>query len=87
MTNIYNKTETNNLLNTKQNTLTAATILSGIGRNLTLINHATLSNVPNTFPADMTNICTKTETNNLLNTKEALLTFSSPIIRTTNTIS
>jgi hypothetical protein len=35
----------------------------------------------------MTNIYTKTETNNLLAAKEAILTFSSPIIRTTNTIS
>ncbi len=56
MTNIYNKAETNNLLKTKQNTFTAATILSGIGSNLILINYATLSNVPNTFPADMTAI-------------------------------
>jgi len=35
----------------------------------------------------MTNIYTKTETNNLLSSKEATLTFTSPLIRTTNTIS
>ena len=74
-------------LSSKQNTLTASTVLAGIGSNLTLINYATLSNLPTTFPANMTDIYTKTETNNLLNAKEAILTFSSPIIRTVNTIS
>ena len=34
----------------------------------------------------MTNIYSKTETDNLLNTKENILTFSSPLTRTTNTI-
>jgi hypothetical protein len=75
------------LINTKQATLTAATILFGIGSNLTSINYATLSNVPSTFPANMADIYTKGETNTLLNTKDAILTFSSPLIRTTNTIS
>ncbi len=74
-------------LSSKQNTLTASTVLAGIGSNLTLINYATLSNLPTSFPANMTDIYTKTETNNLLNAKEAILTFSSPIIRTVNTIS
>ncbi len=37
----------------------------GIGSNLTLVNYATLSNVPSTFPANMTNIYTKTEVNGL----------------------
>jgi hypothetical protein len=32
----------------------------------------------------MTNIYTKTETDNLWNAKEAILTFSSPLIRTSN---
>jgi hypothetical protein len=50
LTNFYNKTGTNNLLNAKQNTLTCTTVLSGIGSNLTLINYATLSNIPPTFP-------------------------------------
>jgi len=66
MTNIYNKGETNTLLNAKQNTLTAATNLLGIGSSITNINYATLSNVPLTFPADMTNIYNKTETNTLV---------------------
>ncbi len=38
MTNIYNKSETNNLLNTKQDTLTAATALLGTGGSITGIN-------------------------------------------------
>jgi hypothetical protein len=47
---------TTSQLATKQDTLTASTILSGIGSNITLIYYATLSNVPSTFPANMTNI-------------------------------
>ena len=35
----------------------------------------------------MTNIYTKGETDNLLSAKEATLTFTSPLTRTTNTIS
>ena len=46
----------------------------------------TIINKPSTFTPDMTNIYTKIETNNLLNAKEAVLTFSSPLTRTTNTI-
>ena len=64
----------------------------------------TIINKPTTFPADMTNIYSKIETNNLItntsnytlnasnalqaniNAKEAILTFSSPLTRTTNTI-
>ena len=66
MTNIYNKTETNTLLNNKQNTLTASTILSGIGSNLTLVNYNTLSNLPSTLTPTMTNLYNKTESDNRL---------------------
>ena len=63
--------------------------------------NTTIINKPSTFAVDMTNIYTKsevnglttltnfynkTEANNLLNAKEAALTFSSPLTRTTNTI-
>jgi hypothetical protein len=34
----------------------------------------------------MTNIYTKNETNNLLNAKDSILTFTSPLVRTTNNI-
>ena len=53
-----------NKINTKQNILTAATNLLGIGSSITLINYNTLSNLPSTFPADMTNIYNKTESDN-----------------------
>jgi hypothetical protein len=67
MTNIYNKTETDTSLNAKQNTLTAATNLVGIGSSITNINYATLLKVPSTFPANMTNIYNKTETETIAN--------------------
>ena len=38
---------------------------------------STIINKPSTFPADMTTIYTKIETNTLLNAKEAILTFLS----------
>ena len=78
-----------------------ATTFSGSGSSLTDIPYAsitgkptnfqadwlsTIINKPSTFPATMTDIYTKIETNNLLNAKEAVLTFSSPLTRTTNTI-
>ena len=91
-----------NSANTKQNILTGATNLLGIGSSITALDYtkitlnkptnfqsdwnSTIINKPSTFPADMTTIYTKTETNNLLNAKEAILTFSSPLTRTTNTI-
>jgi len=76
-----------NNINTKQATLTAATNLLGVGTAITAIDYNKITvNKPSTFPADMTNIYSKTETNNLLSAKEATLTFSSPLTRTTNTI-
>ena len=79
MTDIYSKTESDNISNansnytritsnilsnliiTKQNTLTTATTLLGIGSNITLINYNTLSNLPSTFTPTMTNIYNRTE--------------------------
>jgi hypothetical protein len=68
------------------NGVCSATTFSGSGASLTSIPYSSITGLPATFPADMTNIYTKTETNNLLNAKEAILTFSSPLTRTTNTI-
>ena len=82
MSYIYTKGETDTFLNTKQATLTASTILSGIGSNITLINYATLSNIPSTFPANMTNIYTNGETDTLLNTKQATLTAATTLLGT-----
>jgi hypothetical protein len=89
-------------INLKQDTLTAATNLLGVGSAITALDYTkitlnkptdfqanwntTVINKPSVFPADMTNIYSKTETNNLLSAKEANLTFSSPLTRTTNTI-
>jgi hypothetical protein len=42
-----NGTSLNSLLGSKQNTLTPSTTLNGIGSNLSLVNYATLSNLPN----------------------------------------
>jgi hypothetical protein len=85
---IYTQSQTDALLNTKQNILTAATTLLGIGSSITDLDYNKITiNKPATFPATMTDIYTKTETDNLLNAKEAILTFSSPIIRTVNAIS
>ena len=99
ITNISNILQTN--INTKQDILTASTSLLGNGAAITNLAYAnvtgkptnfqadwtsTIINKPSTFPADMTTIYTKTETNNLLNAKENILTFSSPLTRTTNTI-
>jgi hypothetical protein len=54
-----------NNINTKQATLTAATNLLGVGSAITAIDYNKITvNKPSTFPADMTNIYSKTETNN-----------------------
>jgi hypothetical protein len=74
-------------INSRQPNLTAATNLVGIGSAITALDYNKITiNKPSVFPADMTNIYSKTETNNLLSAKEATLTFSSPLTRTTNTI-
>ena len=103
MTNIYTKTETNNLLGTKQDTLTNTTNLLGIGSAITALDYNKITiNKPATFPADMTNIYTKSEilalstltnyytktsTDTLLNAKQANLTFTAPLTNTANTVS
>ena len=102
MTNIYNKTETNSLLNGKQNTLISTCNILGIGSLITSLDWNNISlNKPSIFPAVMTDIYTKTEViglstltnyytktqdDALLNAKQANLTFSSPLVNTTNTI-
>ncbi len=58
--------------------MTAGTTLLGIGSNLTLVNYNTLPYLPN-----LAQYATTTN----LNLQENALTFSSPLIRTTNTIS
>jgi hypothetical protein len=82
-------------INTKQDILTASTSLLGNGAAITNLAYAningkptnfqadwtsTIINKPPTFPADMTTIYTKTETNNLLNAKQATLTASTTLI-------
>jgi hypothetical protein len=92
LTNFYNKTDANNLLNAKQNTLTFKAVLSGIGSNLTLVNYADIIGLPNnfqsdwnstvrlsTFPANMTDIYTKTETDNLFYAKRSSINISKSI--------
>ena len=79
----YTLNTSNNLkgfIDTKQPNLTASTTLSGIGSNLTLINYNTLSNIPTTFNPDLTNIYNKSQTDTLLNTKQATLTTSTTIL-------
>jgi hypothetical protein len=86
MTTIYTKTETDNLLNAKQATLTAATNLLGIGSSISALDYtkitigkptnfqadwtSTIINKPSTFPADMTTIYTKTEVNSAISTSQ-----------------
>ena len=65
LSSYYNKTETDNLLNNKQNTLTAATTLLGIGSSITALDYNKITlNIPSTFPPTMTNIYSKTESDN-----------------------
>jgi len=64
-----------NNINTKQNILTAATNLLGVGSAITDIDYNKITiNKPSTFPANMTDIYTKGETNTLLNAKQNTLT-------------
>ncbi len=85
---LISQTDLNTALATKQNTLTAATNLLGIGSSITALDWDKITlNKPSTFPPTMTSIYTKTETDGLLNAKQANLTFQSPLINTANTIS
>jgi hypothetical protein len=69
----------NTKINTKQDILTAGTTLLGVGSAISALDW-------NKITLNKPTIYTQTETNNLLNAKEAILTFSSPLTRTTNTI-
>ena len=83
------------------NAALTATSFSGDGANITNVPYSTITgkptnfqadwnttiiNKPSTFPVDTSIYYNKTETNNLLNAKQATLTFSSPLVKTTNTI-
>jgi hypothetical protein len=59
MTNIYNKIETDDLLNAKQATLTAATNLLGTGGSITGINFNTVINKPTYNTPLSSNVLTK----------------------------
>jgi len=72
--------------NTTINGTCTATTFSGSGASLTSVPYASITGLPATFPPTMTNIYSKTESDTLLNAKEATLTFNSPLTRTTNTI-
>ena len=68
-------------INTKQATLTAATNLVGIGSAITALDYNKITiNKPSVFPADMTNIYSKTETNSLLDAKQATLTAATNLL-------
>jgi hypothetical protein len=84
----------NSNINLKQNILTSSTSLLGDGSAITNLNYNNINGKPTYFPAGWSStiankpvIYTQSETNTLLNAKEAILTFSSPLTRTTNTIS
>jgi len=93
----YTKTETDTLLTTtRTNNSNYAFNISNILNtnssnyasnisNVLLINYNSLNTTTNTNLAN--NYYNKTSTDTLLNAKEQILTFSSPLIRTTNTIS
>jgi hypothetical protein len=70
-----------------------ASSLTGNGANITNVPYSTITGKPSYFPTDWNttiankpSIYTQAETNNLLNAKEAILTFSAPLTRNTNTI-
>ena len=67
----YNKTQTDSLLNAKEQILTFNT---------------PLSRSVNAISIDLSTYYNKTQTDSLLNAKEQILTFSAPLTRTTNTI-
>jgi hypothetical protein len=57
LTLFYNKTDTDTLLNAKQNNLTSATTLLGVGSSISALDYNKITiNKPSVFPADMTNI-------------------------------
>ena len=93
---IVNKAEnpiiTSNSLSTSlasyQTLLNATCNLLGIGSAITALDYNKITlNKPSTFNPDLTNLYTKTQTDTLLNAKQANLSFTSPIVNTANTIS
>jgi len=91
---ISNSNILNTKINTKQDTLTAATNLLGVGSSISALDYNKITiNKPSFFPADWgstiankPSLYTQTEVNNLLSAKEQILTFNSPLTRITNTI-
>jgi hypothetical protein len=64
---IYKGTELSTSLNAKQNTLTAATSLLGIGSNINALDYNKITlNKPSVFPPDVANIYIKSEVNQLI---------------------
>ena len=63
-----------------------ATAFYGDGANITDVPYSTITGKPNYFPIDPAIYYNQTQTNNLLNAKEAILTFNTPLTRTTNAI-
>jgi len=67
LSNFYNKTDNDNLLNAKQPNLTNLTTLLGVGSAITQLDYNNITlNKPPKFPPDTTNIYTKTEVNNII---------------------
>jgi hypothetical protein len=71
-------------INTKQNTILSTTPLSCVGSNITYINYNTLSNLPSTFPADVSSSCNyTTNVSNVLvtsiNTKQNIILSTTPL--------
>ena len=67
LSNFYNKTDSDNLLNEKQPNLTNLTTLLGVGSAITQLDYNKITlNKPLKFQPDTTNIYTKTEINNII---------------------
>ena len=76
-----------NNINTKQAILTASTSLLGVGSAISALDYNNITlNKPTYFPIDPAIYYNKTQTDSLLAAKEQILTFSSPLTRSTNTI-
>jgi hypothetical protein len=94
LTNYYNKTTSDGKYTTKQATLAAATNLLGVGSAITALDYNNITlNKPTNFQSDWTtsiinkpSIYTQSEITTFLSQKENVLTFNSPLTRTTNTI-
>jgi len=69
----------NTKINLKQDILTVSTNLLGIGGSISGLDY-------NKITLNKPTLYTQTETNNLLNAKEQILSFTAPLTRTTNTI-